>query len=394
MNMRHKVTLTCLLLMGMACAWMMCSSMDDLHGHCLFCCTDVLLAQERAHDHAPVGMDMTMQERALDRAPVGVMGDRVMKMKGMFMVSIQQMRHWMAGNRDGTDDLSDAQIIKLPNPYQVGNSPTSLSVVPQHMVMDMTMLDLMYAPSSRITLMGAGMLMSKSMDLTTYPGMGMVTGRPQLGSFTTSSLGLTSISLSGLFSLYEGDTARVHAQVGVQRSVGANNSTGEMLTPMNMRQAMVLPYGMQIGDGSTSVISALTYVANNDGWVYGGQMRSRNAIAKGEWNFGDKLSFTGWGQKELVRKTALSLRMTHHRQGAIDGRNSSIIAPVQTANPSNYGGSATELGVGLNQLLYIFPGDYADRVGMEVTYPIHHNLNGPQMKSSVSIQFGYQKSFD
>ena len=273
MKMRHQVTLTCLLLMGMACAWMMCSSMDDLHGHCLFCCTDVLLAQERAHDHAPVGMDMTMQERALDRAPVGVMGDRVMKMKGMFMVSIQQMRHWMAGNRDGTDDLSDAQIIKLPNPYQVGNSPTSLSVVPQHMVMDMTMLDLMYAPSSRITLMGAGMLMSKSMDLTTYPGMGMVTGRPQLGSFTTSSLGLTSISLSGLFSLYEGDTARVHAQVGVQRSVGANNSTGEMLTPMNMRQAMVLPYGMQIGDGSTSVISALTYVANNDGWVYGGQMQ-------------------------------------------------------------------------------------------------------------------------
>ncbi len=116
------------------------------------------------------------------------MGDRAMKMKGMFMVSIQQVRHWMAGNRDGTDDLSDAQIIKLPNPYQVGNSPTSLSVVPQHMVIDMTMLDLMYAPSSRITLMGAGMLMSKSMDLTTYPGMGLVTDRPQLGSFTTSPL--------------------------------------------------------------------------------------------------------------------------------------------------------------------------------------------------------------
>jgi len=258
MNMRHKVTLTCLLLMTMACAWMMCGAMNDLHGQCLFCCTDVVLAQERA----------------LDRAPIGVMGDSVMKMKGMFMVSIQQMRNWMAGNRNGTDDLSDAQIIKLPNPYQVGNSPTSLSVVPQHMVMNMTMLDLMYAPSNLVTLMGTGMLMSKSMDLTTYPGMGPMTDRPQLGSFTTSSVGLTSLSLSGLFRLYEGDTARVHAQVGVQRSVGANNVTGEMLTPMNMRQAMVLPYGMQIGDGSTSVISALTYVANNDGWVYGGQLRS------------------------------------------------------------------------------------------------------------------------
>ena len=163
---------------------MMCGAMNDLHGQCLFCCTGVVLAQERA----------------LDRAPIGVMGDSVMKMKGMFMVSIQQMRNWMAGNRNGTDDLSDAQIIKLPNPYQVGNSPTSLSVVPQHMVMNMTMLDLMYAPSNLVTLMGTGMLMSKSMDLTTCPGMGPMTDRPQLGSFTTSSLGLTSISLSLVYS--------------------------------------------------------------------------------------------------------------------------------------------------------------------------------------------------
>jgi len=378
MNMRCKVALTCLLSMAMACAWMMCGAMNGHHGQCLFCCTDVVLAQERA----------------LDRVPISVMGARAMKMKGMFMVSVRQMRNWMAGNRNGTDDLSDAQIIKLPNPYQVGNNPTSLSVVPQHMVMNMSMVDLMYAPSNSLTLMGTGMLMKKSMDLTTYLGMGSMTGRPQLGSYTISSLGLSSISLSGLFRLYEGDTAQVHAQVGVQRSVGANNVTGEMLTPMNMRQAMILPYGMQVGDKSTSVISALTYVANNDGWVYGGQLRSRNVITKGEWGFGDTLSLTGWGQKELVRKTALSLRMTHHRQGSINGRNSSIIAPVQTANPSNYGGSSTVLGLGLNQLFYMFSGDYADRVGMEVTYPIHQNLNGPQMKSGVSIQFGYQKSFD
>ena len=123
-------------------------------------------------------------------------------------------------------------------------------------------------------------------------------------------------------------------------------------------------------------------------------MRSKKVIAKGGWSRGDTLSLTGWGQKELVRKTALSLRVTHHRQDAIDGRNSSIMAPVQTANPSNYGGSVTELGIGVNQLFYIFPGDSADRIGMEVTYPIHQNLNGPQMKSGVSIQFGYQKGFD
>ena len=344
------------------------------------------------------------QERAIDHAPIGVMGDHYHG-KGEWMVSARYMRMLMSGNRIGTTDLTDQNILALANPYQMGNMSTKLSVVPQDMTMDMTMLGVMYAPSDVVTLMGMGMFTQKSMNLNTYQGampmsgMSGMTGmtgmaRTQLGSFTTSTSDLSDVSLSGLIRLYEGDVSRVHAQLGLQQSIGANDSTGSVLTPMNSRTMMILPYGMQIGDGATSVLSGITYVAELGRRVYGTQVRARNAFATDDWNFGDNLSLTGWVQQELNDTTSVSFRATRYKQDAISGRNTAIVAPVQTANPANYGGTMTEVSVGLNRLVYLFPGEHSDRIGIEVSYPVSQNLNGPQMKSGATIQIGYQKSLN
>ena len=341
------------------------------------------------------------QERAIDHAPIGVMGDHFHG-QGEWMISARYMRMAMGNNRTGTTDLSDMDIIKQPNPYRMGTMSTTLSVVPQNMTMGMAMLGVMYAPIDTITLMGMGMLTDKNMTLNTYRGtmgmgnMGGMAGgmhRANLGSFSTSTFDLSELSLSGLVKLYEGNVSRVHAQIGIQQSVGANDALGEVLTPMNMRKTMILPYGMQSGDGSTSVISALTYVATVGGRAYGGQMSSQNAFATDLWSFGDSLTLTGWIQQELVEKTSLSFRATYHKQDSIAGRNPAIMAPVQTANPDNYGGTVTEIGVGLNQIISVFSGHHADRIGIELTYPIVQDLNGPQMKSGLKFQVGYQKSF-
>jgi hypothetical protein len=333
------------------------------------------------------------QERAIDHAPIGVMGDHYHG-KGEWMVSARQMRMLMSGNRTETTDLTDQNILALPNPYQMGNMSTKLSVVPQEMAMNMTMLGLMYAPSDVVTLMGMGMFNQKSMDLNTYQGAMPMGGmqRNLVGSFSTSTGDLADISLSGLIRLYEGDVSRVHAQIGIEQSVGASNSIGEVLTPMNMQMKMMLPYGMQSGDGATSTVSALTYVAALESRVYGWQLRSQNAVRTNTWSFGDVLSLTGWLQQEVTRRTSVSFRATHQTRDTIDGRDTAISAPVQTANPANYGGSVTEVGVGLNQVLSIFPGEHSDRFGIEVFYPVQHNLNGPQMKSGLTFQVGYQKS--
>lgn len=342
------------------------------------------------------------QERAISHAPIGVMGDHYHG-QGEWMVSARYMKMAMGDNRTGTTDLSDTAIINLPNPYQMGTMSTTLSVVPQDMTMDAVMFGVMYAPLDTITLMGMGMLTDKNMTLNTYRGtmpMGSTGGmsggmhRTNLGSFTTSTFDLSNLSLSALVRLYARNVSRVHAEIGIQQSVGATDAMDEVLTPMNVRNTIILPYGMQSGDRSTSVISALTYVATVGGRVYGSQLRSRNAFATDLWSFGDSLSLTGWIQQELVEKTSLSFRATYHKQDSIAGRNPAIMAPVQTANPENYGGTVTEIGVGLNQLISVFPGHHADRIGIELTYPVIQDLNGPQMKSGLKFQVGYQKAFE
>ena len=328
-------------------------------------------------------------ERAVDHAPIGVMGDHFHK-KGESMISLRHIKMYMAGNLIGNKDVSDGQIIELPNPYQMGNMPPKLSVVPQNMEMDMTMLGMMYAPSDSITIMGMGMFMGKEMKLNTYKGM---MDRALLGTFNSSSFDLSDFSVSALIKLKKTENSRWHTQLGIQKSVGKENASGEVLTPMNATQSIILPYGMQSGDKSTALISALTYVTTRENWVFGGQLRMKSNISEDKWHFGNSLSPTGWLQRELSSKTSVSLRLTYRHQYPINGRNNVIMAPVQTANPNNYGGKTIELGTGLNQLFKIFPGDHADRFGIEVSYPIYQNLNGPQMKSGLSIQLGYQKSF-
>ena len=335
------------------------------------------------------------EERAIDHAPIGVVGDHYHK-KGDLMVSVRYMQMFMKGNLYETQGLSDQEVLEIPNPYSMGEMSSKLSVVPQNMTMRMTMLGAMYAPSNTFTLMGMAGFMTKHMDLDTYQGM-MPMGigamnRKLLGSFSTSTSDISKLSISGLVKFYEQGSSRLHAHIGLESSVGSNDVTAPVLTPMNIEKEMILPYGMQIGDKSTSLLSGFTYVRKADTGVYGGQLMVRNPIYKRSWNFGAKFSATGWVQRELIRKTSISFRTTYHSQASIQGRDPRIIAPVQTANPSNYGGKIMELGFGLNQLFKILPGEYSDRIGIETSYPFYQNLDGLQMNPGLTVTVGFQKS--
>ena len=68
-----------------------------------------------------------------------------------------------------------------------------------------------------------------------------------------------------------------------------------------------------------------------------------------------------------------------------------IMAPVQTANPFNYGGDVLSIGLGLNTVLDLFGGKHKDRFSFEIIKPIDQNKNGLQMKNDLTIQIGFQK---
>ena len=357
----RKINLTCLLLV--ASSFIFTNSMEDM--------------RHDMHDH---GMHHHSKHAAKMHGPIGLMGDHFHR-KGESMVSIRYMKMTMDQNYIGSNKVSDQDILQLANPYGM---PEKLTVVPQDMDMDMIMLGAMYAPTNFITLMTMATFNFKSMDLKTYQPM---MERDVVGDFTTKSSDLSRFNFSALFKIYDKDGSKFHAQLGFERNMGKSDLKGQVLMPMGSFGSLVLPYGMQSSDKSSSILSALTYTKTYDEWKLGGQIKSKINAESYEWNFGDSNELNLWVQRDLNKISAWSLRLKHQDIESIEGLNKNIKAPVQTANPLNYGGQTLNLGIGINIMLP------KGSIGLEAYKPISQDLNGPQMAMNWGLQAGYHLSF-
>ena len=66
---------------------------------------------------------------------------------------------------------------------------------------------------------------------------------------------------------------------------------------------------------------------------------------------------------------------------------------MQTANPYNYGGSSSSMGIGFNTVFNLLESNHSDRLAIEILFPINQNKTGLQMDSKEKIILGYQKAF-
>ena len=355
--------------------------------------------------------------KAIHHGPIGVMADHFHK-KGEWMVSLRFANMEMKKNILNGNSISTEDILKQPNPFSkipmmMENSesmlamneasskmsghphstsmkmPMNLSVIPKKMTMRMIMLGAMYAPSDKITLMGMAMFNDKEMILDTHQGM---MRREYLDSFETSSSDLSKISLSALINLHDVESSRWHAIFGLEKSLGENSEKGLVLTPMNMKTFITLPYGMQSSDKALRLISGITNVRLIGDFILGNQLLVKKVIDEKDWNFGDEFEYNIWFQGSFNDRASYSFRLNYKDQDSIDGSNKTIMAPVQTANPLNYGGEVLNFGIGMNAIFDIFGGRHKDRFAFEIIKPIDQNKNGLQMKNDISIHIGFQKS--
>lgn len=355
---------------------------------CLRLCLNLSLGLTSALAATHVVAD---SDRAIDHGPIGVMGDHFHK-AGEWMVSARLMRMHMSGNQLGDEKLSDSEVIAQPNAQ--GRMPAVLSVVPQDMDMDMLMLGAMYAPSDRITLMAMVAAARKDMALTSYTPPNMMNPVPRIavGGFSTSSDDIQSISLSGLFRLQQDARSRTHLTLGVEKSIADADAAGTVLTPMGMNMVMRLPYGMQIGDESLRLNAALTHVYKNDDWVFGGQISGKFKVSAKDWHFGDSQQATAWAQREMNHHLSLSGRLTYARASGLEGMDAMIMAPVQTANPANYGDNKWRIALGANGIISLLPGQ-PERLGIELELPVDTDTRGVQMTPKWQLTLGIQKAF-
>jgi len=321
-------------------------------------------------------------------APIGVMGDH-MHSKGEWMVSYRYMSMAMEDNLQGDDSISPEQIVTtLANP---NSGPATVRVVPTKMNTQMHMFGFMYAPSDTITLMAMINYLDKEMDHITFMGMA---GTNRLGEFTTSTSGIGDTKVGALWRLADSPESKLHLNLGVSIPTGDIEEEGEVLTPMNTRPTLRLPYAMQLGSGTFDLEPGITYNGRADVVTWGAQYKATIRLSENDedYTLGDIHALTGWAAYRLEDWVSTSVRMTYRDQGSIDGRDALIAAPVQTANPDNFGGERIDLAIGVN-LTGQHGGIKGHRLAFEYEVPVQQDLNGVQMEMQSMLTLGYQYAF-
>ncbi len=321
-------------------------------------------------------------------APIGVMGDHMHK-AGEWMLSYRYMEMEMDGNLNGDDSITPTEIVNtLANPFA---GPANVRVVPINMTTKMHMIGLMYAPTDNLTLMAMVNHTTKEMDHITFQG-GM--GTTELGRFTTKASGIGDTKIAGLYRLFDDPTHHVHLNVGFSLPTGSIKETDDVLSPMNTRPNLRLPYPMQLGTGTFDFEPGLTYTGKRNQWAWGAQYKAMIRLSENsqDYTFGDAHQISSWASYSYSPSISFSARLTGKTVDGIDGQDDNITAPVQTANPNNQGGDYVNLGFGFNS---VFQEGWlrGHRIALEYSMPIMQDVNGIQLEMENMLTFGYQYAF-
>jgi len=327
-----------------------------------------------AHDDAAPG------PRADDHAPAGVMGDHVHQ-QGEVMIGLRLMRDRSAGpNIAGDDRIGDAAI-----------AAAGYAMRTQSMTMDMAMLDIMYAPTDRVTLMVMPQYMRMDMEMAATGGMAM--GHGGHGAATGMAHrhrveGWGDTQVAALYSMVDRPALRLHATLGVSIPTGAVDRTNP--------DGTFVHYGMQPGSGTWDVLPAVTVRGGRKAVRWGAQAsyvwRTSDHNASG-FAFGDRFAVTGWTSYALMPELSASLRGEFEQQGSVLGHYN---GPHNHSAPSdrqaNYGGKSAAIGFGVN-----FVPRYGVltglRLGSEVMVPVWQHANGIQAPQRWGLNLSLSKAF-
>jgi len=300
--------------------------------------------------------------------PQGVIGG-MSPQAGDIMPSLQYMRMRMNGNRDGTTDVSTAEVL------------SQYPVAPLNMDVDMLMAGVMYGITDDISVMAMIPYVWKSMDHVTRTGV----------DFTTKSDGVGDLRLIGGFDVYKSGAHTINLSAGLSFPTGSTDERDD--TPMGPNQ--LLPYPMQNGSGTIDVLPGITYTGRSEDWSWGSQFNAILRLGENDNNYtlGNAYSASVWGARRWVDWLSSSARVIGEVVENIDGADPRLNpAQAPTADPNLRAGNFLSLGLGLN---FLVPSGSVEglRLSVEGIIPVVQNLDGPQLKREYTIFFGLRKAF-
>ncbi len=363
--------------------------MNNFYKSCIAAATALSLIFISTNANAQNPTCHSSKKNAAPTTPISIMGEHTHS-KGKWMFSYNFERMHMQGNLKGSSSISPETIVTtISNPNA---PPSTLRVVPTQMDMDMHMFGAMYGLTDKLTVMAMAMYMQKEMDHITFSGM---SGTTRLGHFTTRSSGWGDTSLTGIYNIHKAAKHNINISLGVSVPTGSIKEEDDVLTPSNTRPTLRLPYSMQLGSGTWDALAGITYSGHSGKFSWGGQysatIRLESENSQG-YQWGDKHKVTGWSAYKYSKELSFNALASFESMEKIKGADANISAPVQTADPDNYGGKVAELGGG-----FTYSPDILSLkglvIGAQVAMPVYQDLNGVQMKRDWRIRTGLRYQF-
>lgn len=288
-----------------------------------------------------------------------------------WMIAYQFMFMNMEGNRDGTQLISESDVLK------------AFPVTPTKMTMEMHMFMLMYAPSDDLTLMAMLPYLRLSMDHITRKDV----------EFTTSTEGIGDTEIAGLYTFYRKNQVlhRLLFKLGLSVPTGSIDERGD--TPAGPNQK--LPYPMQLGSGTFDPITGIVYLGETENWGWGSEAIATIRLGENNNNYslGDKYHFNAWGARKLTDSLSasggLDGQIWENISGADPELNPSV---VPTADPNRRGGRRVDVFLAIN--FYVQKGTFkGNRLAIQGSVPVHQSLDGPQLETDWTLTAGWQIVF-
>jgi len=209
--------------------------------------------------------------------------------------------------------------------------------------------------------------------------------------FETSSQTYGDVSIRGLFDLLEMDQYRLSLTLGGtiptgkirKRDVGASG----------VRE--ILPYAMQGGSGTYDVLAGLTFLTQNEVASVGAQFNSVIRVMDNwrDYRLGNEFSFSVWAAYNVSDWVSFSMRGLFETWGDVSGSDPGTDGTIDpSANSFAQGGERVQIPFGISFFLREGPAE-GHRLLLEWYYPIHEDLNGPQLSTESTFVISWQTFF-
>ncbi len=303
--------------------------------------------------------------------------------------------HHSGATQSGTETIADSAIVAA-----------GYTARAQSMDMDMAMLDLMYAPNDKLTLMVMPMYMKHTMtmvgidpasmdpmDTGSTGGMAGMdhTGHMTLGyrmTHTHETKGFGDTLVSASWRLARSRRFGAHATLGVWVPTGSIEKTNP--------DGTFVHYGMQPGSGTWDIEPSLTIHGRDGalGWGAQGAYRWRTSSENASgFAFGDVARATAWASYLLTPSLGTTARLEWRHEGQVLGHyNAGHNHAAPPDRQANYGGDTLSAGLGLNWALPM-GGAKPPQLGAEVALPVMQDLNGIQLPQTWRLSISLSKTF-